>query len=118
MNKIIQVINTMITNLEKITNVIVSKDDEFFFIYNNKHKWSIIQNEHNQSISLFLYPEKDIKLEQLAFDVDFNEYKKFITYDSEDFKSKEVIESFEELMSIVKNKIYGVDDILDDILGE
>lgn len=118
MNKIIQVINAMISNAQKITNVIVANDDEFYFIYDKKHKWSITKDEEDESISLFLYPDETKKLEELAFDINFGEYKKFVVYSSEDFKSKEATESFEELINLVKNKIYGVDDILDEILKD
>ncbi len=117
MNKIIQVINTMISNSQRISNVIVNGGNEFFFIYNDKHKWSIINNDED-SIVLFLYPDEDIKLEELAFDVDFSVYKRYVSYRAEDFKSAEAIETFKELLKIVKDKIFGVDNILDDILNE
>ena len=118
MNKIIQVINVMISNAQKVTNVIVNKEDEFFFIYNKNHKWSITEDENDGSVSLFLYPDEQIKLEELAFETDYGVYKKFVAFSSDDFKSKELTESFVELMNLVKNKIYGVDDILDEILKE
>ena len=120
MNKIIQVINAMISNSERISNVLVTQSNEFFFIYNDKHKWSLIEDKKNdkKSIILFLYPDEEIKLETLAFDTDFSEYKGFVSYRSDDFKSAEAIESFKELLNIVKNKIYGVDEILDEILKE
>jgi len=117
MNKIIQVINTMISNSERISNVIVNGENEFFFIYNDKHKWSIVSNGEN-SIILFLYPSENITLEELAFDVNFDEYKTYVSYRAEDFKSIEAIETFKELLRIVKDKIFGVDSILDDILKE
>lgn len=119
MNKIIQVINTLVSNSGKITNVLVTQNDEFFFMYNNKHKWSIIESKEDiDSISIFLYPDETIKLETLAFDTDYNDYKRFVAYRSQDFKSTEAIESFRELLKIVKDKIYGVDEILDEILKE
>ena len=105
----------MITNSQRISNVI-ERENEFFFVYNDKHKWSIIGSDN--SIVLFLYPNKDITLEELAFEVNFDEYKAYVSYRSEDFKSIEATESFKELLKIVKDKIYGVDSILDDILKE
>lgn len=119
MNKIIQVINTMISNSGRISNVLAAQQDEYFFIYNEKHKWSIMETKEDpDNITLFLYPDENIKLETLAYDTDFGTYNKFVTYRAEDFKSSEVIESYRELLKVVKDKIYGIDEILDDILNE
>jgi hypothetical protein len=118
MNKIIQVINTMISNSGRISNVLVAVE-EYFFIYNDKHKWSIMESKNDSdAITLFLYPDENIKLETLAYDTDYETYSKFVTYRAQDFKSSEVIESYRELLKVVKDKIYGVDDILDEILKE
>lgn len=118
MNKIIQVINTMISNSGRISNVIES-NEEYFFIYNNIYKWSILESKEDpEIIKLFLYPDESIKLETLAFDTDYSVYSKFVSYSSQDFKSSEAIESFKELLNIVKDKIYGVDNILNEILKE
>lgn len=121
MSKIIQVINTMIINSDKISNVIISKNTkEYFFLYSNKFKWSITEGviEDVKQIILYLYPQNDITLGELAKISDFIEYTNYIVYKSSEFKSVEATESFNELLNIVKNKIYGVDEILDTILKE
>lgn len=116
MNKIIRVINAMISNYGKISNVVATPHNEYFFIYNNKHKWSMIRS--GSDFTLFLYPDENIKLEELAFDTDFDRYNNFVSYRSEEYKSAEATETFSELFKVVKNKIFGVDDILDDILKD
>ena len=45
MNRIVQAINTMIGNEYKITNLF-NRDNEIFFLYLNKQKWSIEKLEN------------------------------------------------------------------------
>jgi hypothetical protein len=117
MSKIIQVVNIMISNSEKISNVLTSNNSEFYFVYNNKYKWSIVKNS-DETIRLFLYPDENKTLEELAYDTDFSFYNKIITYSSVEYKSKEATESFNELYNIISSKVLGADNILDDILNE
>lgn len=118
MDKIIQVVNSMISNSDKINNVIVNQRDELFFIYNNKYKWSISELDTESKIFLYLYPDMDKNLEQLAFETDFTVYRKFVAYRSNDYKSQEATESFKELLKIIREKKYGVDNILEDIIND
>jgi len=46
------------------------------------------------------------------------EYQNFMTYRASDFKSQEVDESFRDLYTTVKGKLYGIDKVFDEILGE
>lgn len=115
--KIVEAINSMITNKDKIDSVI-KNDSEFFFLYNKKYKWSILTNNGNYSI--FLYPKDDISIEQLASwdSLQFNDYSDMVTYRTEDIKTRESLESFAELYNIVSSKVFGVDNILDDIIND
>ena len=115
MSKIIQVINTMISNKDKIGNVIKG-EHEYFFLFNQKHKWSISYNESEKKVFLHLYPDKTMSINDLTNIFDWESYRDYITYRSEEFKSKEALESFLELYDIVKSKLLGAEDILDDIL--
>lgn len=112
--KIVQVINAMISNQGKISNV-KRREAEYFFQYDNKYVWSI--NMIEDDYVLYLYPDKDATVERLvAFDDhDFIEYP-YVTYRNKEIKSKESTESFSELYRIVVDKLLGVDLILDDIL--
>lgn len=113
--KIVQVINAMITNYGKITNVI-RRDKEFFFLYNDKYKWSIAKNE-NDVIFLHIYPGDEMTLEELS---NFQEWGQlnYITFNSTDLKTKEADESFNELYQIVSSKLLGLEDIFEDILSD
>ncbi|MDD7913766.1 hypothetical protein [Polaribacter ponticola] len=115
MSKIIKAINKMIENTDLITNVVLS-EDEYFFLYNNKVKWSIIEEE-DKDISLILYPNFNGKLDELANIVEW-EHINMVTYNTMDFKTQEATETFNELLQIVKSKVFGVDNLLDEIIGD
>ncbi|MGV0996176.1 hypothetical protein [Empedobacter falsenii] len=113
--KIIQVINTMITNSNKISKVLKNKD-EYFFLYNEKHKWSINRDEESNFI-LYFYPTDTYNIKELANFDDWHNFNEMVTYKSEDMKSREAFESFSELYQIVSEKLYGLDDIFNEIIN-
>jgi len=113
--KIIQVINAMITNSDKITNVI-KKNKEFFFLYNNKYKWSISKND-SDIFFLHIYPGDEKSLDELAVFSEWDNYN-FVTYKSDEFKAKEAHESFVELYLLVSEKVAGIDEMFRDILAD
>ena len=114
MAKIIEVLNTMISKKEKITNVI-KKELEYFFIYNSKYKWSIVR-DNNENYFVHFYPDASVSIEQLSEVYDWNQYN-FVTYSTDDFKTNEAIETFRELYQIVSDKVYGLDDMFDEIIN-
>lgn len=114
--KVIQVINTMIANSSKISNVI-KNDTEYFFVYDKKHKWSISKGEETDEYYLHFYPTNDMNIEQLSKFSNWQSYSGFITYKSQEIKTKEAIESFSELYQTVVGKVFGVDDIFDEIIN-
>lgn len=114
--KIVQVINAMISNQAKIDNVL-RNGGEYFFRYNKKHKWSIIKDESNETYFIHFYPVENVSIEDLASDNN-GWYSEFVTYSTADLKTNEAIESFRELYQIVTGKIYGIDDIFDEIIGD
>lgn len=117
-SKIIQVINKMIEKSHLINNVMQNIRDkgEFFFVYNQKYKWSIKFKKDDQTEIFLYYYTDDYAIEYLsgASADDIN----YITYKVSDFKSQEAFESFQELFNIVKTKLLGIDKVLDDILSE
>jgi hypothetical protein len=115
--KIVEAINSMISNSRLITDVF-KQDQEYFFLYKNKYKWSILLGEDGD-YSLFLYPKENRSTEILA-SLDSFEFTKIpmITYRNSEIKTRESTESFSELYALLSNKIYGVDDILDDIISD
>jgi hypothetical protein len=109
----------MIVHSEKISNVLKGINEiEIFFLYDLKHKWSIFKSSSKDEYNLHYYPGKE-SLEQLAsFTFEWEEYNDFITYSSEDLKTREAYESMEELYRTVKEKAYGIDKALDDIIAD
>ncbi len=116
--KIVEAINNIITKSDKISNVLRNVEgSEYFFIYNEKYKWSILRSEKGE-YSLFLYPKENMSLEDLAYQVDYSIYKDYVLYTSEEIKTREATESFAELYKIVSDKLFGTDNILDDIIND
>ncbi len=117
MSKIIRAINVMISNSKKITNVILS-EKEYFFLYDRKHKWSISKNEEKNVFYLHYYPGEET-LEDLSSitpeDWDYHNIS-YITYSSEEIKTREAYESMQELYRITKEKSLGIDKVFDDII--
>tara|TARA_Y100000034_G_scaffold135013_1_gene205318 strand:+ start:3390 stop:3740 length:351 start_codon:yes stop_codon:yes gene_type:complete len=116
MAKIVQVANAMISNKEKIENVL-RNEKEYFFLYNNKHKWSITISEEEEYF-LHFYPTDVMSIEELAVFQDWNNFNQFVTYSTKDIKTQEATETFRELYQIVSDKVYGLDDIFDEIINE
>lgn len=121
MSKIVQAINAMISNSEKLSNICESPYDyssgEYFFEYNRKYVWSILKSD-NGTHTLYFYP-KARSSQQMA-QVHYEELSQhpMIAYGSEQLNSKEAKESIGELYTIVKEKLYNVDAALDDIIGD
>ncbi|MCE6990787.1 hypothetical protein [Dyadobacter sp. CY323] len=113
--KIVQVINAMISNGSKITNVRKS-GNEYFFLYDNNYKWSITKDETDEYY-LHFYPLDDMSVDELSRNTDWVGYSDFVTYRTEELKTKEATESFSELYQLVASKIYGLDDIFDKIIN-
>lgn len=113
MSKIVQVINAMITNKNKITNVIQNKT-EYFFLYNDKFKWSI--NLYEDNFNLYFYPDTVFSISELAFQTNW-EQSQFVVYSTKEIKTQESWESFKELYQVVSEKVYGLDDIFDEIIN-
>lgn len=121
MSKIVQAVNAMISNKDKISQVMkgIGTPDEYFFLYKDKHKWSIYYTKNNEEYVLCYYPGKQ-SLEQLAFmeDGEWHSFFELIAYGSRDLGTVEAHKSMQELYSIVKGKIFGIDEVLDDIIGD
>lgn len=114
MSKIVQAVNSMITHSNKIGNVI-NGDEEIFFLYKN-YKWSIAKRDDGHY--LWFYPNAG-NLEALAQSGphDWSQID-MVVYKDSDIGTKEAKASFADLYSLVKEKVYGVDIVLDDIISD
>ena len=120
MSKIVQAVNVMISNSSKISDV-YRKENEFFFLYDGKYKWSIWQNPGEETYILTYYPSDlfDRPIGELV-KMDANFWRmldgSYVPYDTRELKTKEAVESFSELYLIVKEKQLGADKALQDII--
>lgn len=116
MSKIVQAVNAMICNPDKISNVI-RNEDEIFFLYKNKYKWSMLKNDSGDHV-LWYYPG-DERIDQLAYNDWQNwEHVNMVTYKDSEIGTKEAKASFAELYTLLKECVFGVNQVLDDIISD
>ena len=107
----------MILNLEKITSVRKSNEaSEYYFIYNEKYKWSIMQDQGDKEFSIYYYPTGQ-SLDEIMHESDWQNID-LVYYSTREIKTKEAHESFSELYTLIKEKVYGIDDVFDDIISD
>lgn len=111
MNKIILAINSMIQNSDNISNVSVF-NNEYFFNYKG-YTWGILELE--KVYMLIYYPQYSTVTDLINI-IDYDDNIISIDYNSDGFKNQEDIESFRDLYLTVKEKVYGLDKVLDDII--
>lgn len=116
MSKIVQAVNAMLSNPKYITDVMAT-DNEYFFLYKEKYKWSVKSIEDR--ISLWFYPGNE-SLQQLMQVTTGSSWDTvpMIHYSDKDIGTKEAKATFIELYNLVKEKLYGVDRVLDDIISD
>lgn len=133
MSRIIQAINSMIINRDLITDVI-AYNDEYFFNFLD-YVWSIKRNGPRFVASrgvhlgitqksypltygyvLTFYPGYT-SVSNLKSDLSQKNVVDTIRYSDETFKSQEATESFEELYKTTTERLYNVDNVLDDIIS-
>jgi hypothetical protein len=116
MSKIVQAVNAMIANPKLITKVIKG-ENELFFLYKDKYKWSMDKRE--QAYFLWFYPG-DQTLESLAsFEAwDWSDGFPMVMYQDVEIGTKEAKASFSELYRLLKERVYGVNEVLDDIISD
>lgn len=116
MSKIVSAVNAMIINSNKISNVLVGQGGEYFFLYDGKYKWSMIKRDDDTL--LWFYPSKH-SLETLAAyeNHDWDELP-MVTYRTSEIGAREARESFNELYTLLKEKMYGIDEMLEEIIND
>ena len=113
MSKIVLAVNSMISNAEKITDV-SQYESEYFFKYDTKYICGILKK--NETYSLFFYPETK-EINELRGVVDWDQVP-LVVYNTGELKTREALESFNELYLIVKEKLYDVNELLDSIIDD
>jgi hypothetical protein len=118
MSKIITAINVMVSNPDLITNTIKGENaTECFFTYDNKHLWSIFKNNAG-FYNMAYYPGNQNAEKLAAIPDEFwdEESINCVTYSSKELGVPEAKQSMSELLVVVKEKIFGIDHVLDDII--
>lgn len=117
MNKIVQAVNTMISNQKLITNV-VSCGKETFFLYKGKYKWSL-QDDDDGDYLLWYYPGGGTVEELASLDAgeDWADIP-MVTYKTAELGTREARASFADLYATLREKAYGMNDVLEDIISD
>lgn len=115
MSKIVTAVNAMISNEAKIS-VAGAKDNELFFVYDGKHKWSLTWTKGEEGeYWLYFYPGGE-SIEELLSCPEWEDVV-YVTYSTKELKTREAKDSFAELYGILEEKAYGVEEVLDDIIA-
>jgi hypothetical protein len=118
MSKVVDAANAMIVNSRGITNVLsgANNKDEYFFVYEGKHKWSISRGTTGGLTQywLYYYPGEET-IEQLAALEDWDEYSNYAYYTSKQIGA-EAREAFGELYALVKDRRFNMGAVFDDII--
>ena len=117
MSKVVKAMNVMITNPQRIADVSPGRDrNEIFFHYLGGHKWSLVCTPRNE-YTLFYYPGDDFTLEQLAsFEDEGWEHVDRVNYNASELGGREAVESMSELFRVLKEKVFGVEGVFDEII--
>jgi hypothetical protein len=118
-SKIVKAINVMASHPELISGVIKgAHETECFFVYDKKHKWSILKNSKGDFYLSYYPGDPDLAEISKIPDEYWDEHgPRAVSYNSKDLATKEATDSLRDLYTIVSEKAYGIDDILDDIIA-
>ncbi len=112
MSKIVRAINTMILNMEKISEVTESKA-EIYFLYDSKYKWSV--RKGTSGYYLTFYPG-NMTLQELIQAKQKNLPVQNMVYNTVELNTRESGASFAELYILIREKLLKIDKILEDII--
>lgn len=116
MSKVVQAVNAMISNPDQISNV-MRNGSELFFLYKGKYKWSVSKNDKAEHY-LFFYPGSEDIIHLANYDGHDWEGTPMVSYSDKDIGTKEAISSFSELYTLINERVYGVNKVLDDIISD
>lgn len=120
MSKIVQAMNAMISNPTLIDSVVIGAwEKEIYFRYKRQYIWSIFES-HDGTYAIVFYPHSN-NVKELASipSENWDDYNIIsVFYRSQEIGTKEAIDTFKELYLLLKEKVYGVDQVLDDIIND
>lgn len=112
MYKIVAAVNSMIAN-ERLIEQVRRNNNVCYFVYDKIYKWSIAKNKEDYFLAY--YPSEH-SLDIIIANSDFEGFDDYVLYTTKEIKTKEAIESFSELYQTVQNKLFKIDDVLDQII--
>ena len=120
MSKIVQAVNVMIANPQSIGDVLRGSNGELYFTY-KQYKWSIRRElAPKENYWIFFYPGED-SIETLASLSD-DEWQDaeipMVSYSSREIGTTEAQQTFAELYGTLKQRVYRLNEVLDDIIGD
>jgi len=120
MDKIIPTIQAMVKHPQNISDVCTGCEnkDEYFFLYNKKYRWSISQSEADGSFNLFYYAAPNMTIEEIASVPSDAQQEYLLWFSSKNFPSKEQQLAFSDLLKIVREKLFNIDAVMEDIIGD
>jgi hypothetical protein len=117
MSKIVQAVNSMVARPANIGSVIAGESaGELYFLYRGKYKWSIAKQDAD--FGLWYYPGKATIEELSRYQGPDWEDEPLVYYSTKDIGTHEAKASFAELYTLVKEKLYGMDKLLDEIIED
>ena len=127
MSKIVAAVKAMVSNSNKILNVL-NLNSYWFFLYDEKYAWCIESWYYEGENRYMLY---FLKEEGKFYVSDAKEFErlsrkdvkslikegKAIEYNSSEIGTDEVLQAFRLLFTVVKEKGIGIDKVLDEIIN-
>lgn len=114
MEKLVKVLELMCENQHLIQDVALDEERLYFFSYNNISTWSI-KKEDTDDIALTVYVQNKFSAKELSEMVDRDDIHQ-VTYKSEEFN-----DTFDALLEdvyyAVKDKVFGINELLDQIIS-
>jgi hypothetical protein len=116
MSKIVQAVNAMVANPQKITNVLGRPEGEIFFLYKEKYKWSM--DKRDADYWLWFYPGKQALQALARYENEEWEDVPMVTYKASEIGTREAKASFADLYTLLTEKLHGIHEVLDDIIKD
>ena len=127
MSKIVKAANTMVSNSNKISEVI-NHDNVWFFLYDKKYAWCMKSWDYEGDNKYLLYflmgNESSYVNDGREFEIlsrqDINLLVKngtAIEYSTNEMCSDEALQAFRQLYITVREKGFGIDKVLDEIIN-
>lgn len=120
MDKIIPTMQAMLKHPENISDVCVGTEshvEEYFFVYGDKYKWSISQAEDG-SYNLYYYALPQFTIKKIAGMRIEEQQPNLMWFTSKNFPGKEQQLAFADLYKVVKAKLFNIDAVMEDIIGD